>query len=207
MMLDVAGPHVAQGEVVGPATHEGFVGKGVAVLFSGNKGPTDCLLTDLSRTPPPDALDLAKARVATADVALVEAEAARQKAAKAAHAAPPNRTAVIHHPSGDLKKVSLDFDAPGEAYYSNDAAGGCGVVRGEHRCWRHRDWRVGRYEVGSTEGGSSGAPRMTCSIKARCPKGRAPPSRRADAVLSKRLPAALGHYSAAQRRCSTAAET
>ena len=60
----------------------------------------------------------------------------------AAHAAPPNRTAVIHHPSGDLKKVSLDFDAPEEAYYPNDAAGGCGVVRGEHRCWRHRDWRA-----------------------------------------------------------------
>ena len=48
----------------------------------------------------------------------------------AAHAAPPNRTAVIHHPSGDLKKVSLDFDPPEEAYYSNDAAAaGCGARR------------------------------------------------------------------------------
>jgi len=44
--------HGGQGEVVGPAdgTHKG---KGVCVLFLGNKDSIDCLLTELSRVAPP----------------------------------------------------------------------------------------------------------------------------------------------------------
>ena len=41
--------HGQQGEVVGPATAKGYVGKGVEVLFPGNKGAIDCLLTEVRR--------------------------------------------------------------------------------------------------------------------------------------------------------------
>ena len=45
--------HGQQGEVVGPATNERHVGKGVDVLFPGNKGAISCYLTAVSREPPP----------------------------------------------------------------------------------------------------------------------------------------------------------
>ena len=45
--------HGGKGEVVGPATLEGFVGKAVEVRFPGNTNRVDCLLTNLSREPPP----------------------------------------------------------------------------------------------------------------------------------------------------------
>ena len=41
--------HGQRGEVVGPATLESHKGKGVKVLFPGNKGDVDCYLTDLRR--------------------------------------------------------------------------------------------------------------------------------------------------------------
>ena len=41
--------HGKQGEVVGPATSESHRGKGVAVLFSGNKSATNCRLTAVRR--------------------------------------------------------------------------------------------------------------------------------------------------------------
>ena len=41
--------HGGQGEVVGPATLETHKGKGVAVLFPGNKGNIDCYLTQVRR--------------------------------------------------------------------------------------------------------------------------------------------------------------
>jgi len=40
------------GKVKGPATAKDFVGKGVLVMFPGNKGNVNCYLTQLSRTPP-----------------------------------------------------------------------------------------------------------------------------------------------------------
>jgi hypothetical protein len=49
----------------------------------------------------------------------------------------PTDVTVIHHPAGDVKKISQDFDPPG-------------VFQG---FWRIRDW-----DRGVTEGGSSGAP-------------------------------------------------
>ena len=42
----------AKGVVVGPATSESHKGKGLAMQFPGNKGPTRCYLTQLSRTKP-----------------------------------------------------------------------------------------------------------------------------------------------------------
>jgi hypothetical protein len=54
--------HGTQGEVVGPATRRRHRGKGVAVLFPGNKRAVECYLTQARRLPPPTAL-----RVALAD--------------------------------------------------------------------------------------------------------------------------------------------
>jgi len=41
--------HGQQGEVTGPATDEALKGKGVAVLFPGNKGDVNCYLTTVRR--------------------------------------------------------------------------------------------------------------------------------------------------------------
>ena len=41
--------HGQQGEVVGPALGENTKGKGVAVLFPGNKGNINCYLTTVRR--------------------------------------------------------------------------------------------------------------------------------------------------------------
>lgn len=55
----------------------------------------------------------------------------------------PNNTTVIHHPSGDIKKISHDLEQAEESgYYSS------GINH-----WKIIDWNTG-----STEGGSSGAP-------------------------------------------------
>ena len=45
--------HGKQGEVVGPATGERHRGKGVKLLFPGNKGWIECYLTQARRLPPP----------------------------------------------------------------------------------------------------------------------------------------------------------
>lgn len=47
----------------------------------------------------------------------------------------------IHHPAGDVKKITFDVDPGSQATYSNALC-----------------WRVGNWEDGTTEGGSSGSP-------------------------------------------------
>ncbi|MGM0498267.1 MAG: trypsin-like serine peptidase, partial [Bacteroidota bacterium] len=54
-------------------------------------------------------------------------------------------TTTIHHPSGDVKKITKDDDAPVSANY--------GSTYDEYSHWLIEDW-----ELGTTEGGSSGAP-------------------------------------------------
>ena len=57
---------------------------------------------------------------------------------------PSPMSVCIHHPSGDIKKISFDDDplVPTDYYgYSGDG-----------------HWQVGHWEVGTTEGGSSGCP-------------------------------------------------
>ncbi len=54
-------------------------------------------------------------------------------------------TTTIHHPSGDVKKITKDDDPPVSADYGN--------TYDEYSHWLIEDW-----EVGTTEGGSSGAP-------------------------------------------------
>ena len=53
----------------------------------------------------------------------------------------PSAQVGIHHPAGDLKKISFDDDAAIQDTYSGA------------QCWRILDW-----EDGTTEGGSSGSP-------------------------------------------------
>ncbi len=54
-------------------------------------------------------------------------------------------TVTIHHPQGDIKKISLDYDPPVTGDY------GYGLVTNSH-------WRILEWDVGTTEGGSSGSP-------------------------------------------------
>jgi V8-like Glu-specific endopeptidase len=57
----------------------------------------------------------------------------------------PNKTVVIHHPMGDVKKISVDNDPAVSATYSAEY-----VTLGF--------WKVLQWEKGTTEGGSSGGP-------------------------------------------------
>jgi hypothetical protein len=54
-------------------------------------------------------------------------------------------TTTIHHPSGDVKKITKDFDSP--------VTGNYGDTYDEDTHWRIKQW-----DIGTTEGGSSGAP-------------------------------------------------
>lgn len=54
-------------------------------------------------------------------------------------------TVTIHHPAGDVKKISVDTDAPIKGNFG-----------GGYDYMSH--WRILRWETGATEGGSSGAP-------------------------------------------------
>jgi len=62
-------------------------------------------------------------------------------------------TASIHHPFGDVKKISLDEQAP-----SIPAQPGDVPYSGLEDYHYFSYWRILQWEVGSTEGGSSGGP-------------------------------------------------
>ena len=58
----------------------------------------------------------------------------------------PQKSTCIHHPVGDVKKISLDFDSADRSSYSD---------------WGYDDnsfWRINHWDKGTTEGGSSGSP-------------------------------------------------
>ena len=55
----------------------------------------------------------------------------------------PLASTVIHHPSGDVKKITKDFEAAVSTYYDTPAP--------EHH------WRIVNWDLGTTEGGSSGS--------------------------------------------------
>ena len=59
--------HSQQGEVTGPATLETYKGKGVNVLFPGNKGSVLCLLTSVRRRPAVSAATLRLTPTSDAD--------------------------------------------------------------------------------------------------------------------------------------------
>jgi lysyl endopeptidase len=60
----------------------------------------------------------------------------------------PSNTFTLHHPEGDVMKISIDNNAPITASYPSDDA--TYISNGF--------WRVLRWEMGATEPGSSGAP-------------------------------------------------
>ncbi len=61
---------------------------------------------------------------------------------------PAINTTAIHHPSGDVKKISFNDDP---VYPGTWAQGDANVPGGDH-------WNVDNWEDGTTEGGSSGSP-------------------------------------------------
>jgi lysyl endopeptidase len=58
----------------------------------------------------------------------------------------PGNTVSIHHPQGDVKKITIDNDPPVTATYPRN-----GYTTNGH-------WRINHWETGTTEDGSSGSP-------------------------------------------------
>ncbi len=58
----------------------------------------------------------------------------------------PQSTKTLHHPKGDVKKVSVDYDPPGIGSYSAS-----GHVTNSF-------WWIKKWDIGTTEAGSSGGP-------------------------------------------------
>ncbi len=57
---------------------------------------------------------------------------------------PPEHTVCIHHPMGDVKKISVDYNVAVTASFSNEFD-------------ENSHWRILKWDVGVTEGGSSGS--------------------------------------------------
>ncbi len=60
----------------------------------------------------------------------------------------PNQTVCIHHPSGDVKKISIDYNPPSTDTYTDS----------DYTFDDNTHWHIENWEVGTTEGGSSGSP-------------------------------------------------
>ncbi|OYT17366.1 MAG: hypothetical protein B7C24_03040 [Bacteroidetes bacterium 4572_77] len=59
---------------------------------------------------------------------------------------PSDQSVCIHHPKGDIKKISFDYDLTlSDRYLGNSG------IEDSH-------WKIGQWELGTTEGGSSGSP-------------------------------------------------
>ena len=65
---------------------------------------------------------------------------------------PDDGTTVIHHPEGDVKKISFDFEAPEATSDPSD------IPSSFWEFLPHSFWWVKQWDVGSTEPGSSGSP-------------------------------------------------
>ncbi len=61
-----------------------------------------------------------------------------------------NNVAAIHHPQGDVKKISISHDKPYQDNYPDEDKD----VHYKSFC----HWHISRWDVGTTEGGSSGGP-------------------------------------------------
>lgn len=57
---------------------------------------------------------------------------------------------AIHHPNGDVKKISIDYQSPIQGDYTK-VDQSVNFIPNTH-------WRVEKWDIGTTEGGSSGAP-------------------------------------------------
>ena len=68
----------------------------------------------------------------------------------------PDATSTIHHPSGDEKSISFDYDPPTITSYVDDSSPGNGYY-----------YRIGAWDEGTTESGSSGGC-LFDSVSKRC---------------------------------------
>jgi len=59
-----------------------------------------------------------------------------------------SQTVCIHHPNGDVKKISIDYDPPTTGSYTDS----------EYTFDKNTHWHIANWELGTTEGGSSGSP-------------------------------------------------
>jgi len=62
---------------------------------------------------------------------------------------PAQHTTTLHHPRGDVKKISIDDDPPETSYHEEDYLPE--LVKYSH-------WRILEWDLATTEGGSSGCP-------------------------------------------------
>ncbi len=96
-----------------------------------------------------------KAQVDTLDFALVEidnmppAQYRPYWAGWNRSTTPPAPFVTIHHPQGDVKKISLENDNIIATTYNANSIGGDEFVKDAH-------WQVQKWDSGTTEGGSSG---------------------------------------------------
>ncbi len=61
----------------------------------------------------------------------------------------PSQTISIHHPRGDVKKITFDYDAPQNGYHEAD-------YYPQYVLYSH--WRIVEWDMGTTQPGSSGGP-------------------------------------------------
>jgi len=87
---------------------------------------SDFALLELSETPP-DSFNIFYAGWSIQDIAT-------------------DSSVCIHHPSGDIKKITFDYDSLATSKYAGSPGTG------------DSHWRIGQWEDGTTEGGSSGSP-------------------------------------------------
>ncbi len=66
---------------------------------------------------------------------------------------PPENSATIHHPQGDVKKISKDYDPALVEYQTTDPPSWLSKGSIPAAFWRIEEW-----DEGATEGGSSGSP-------------------------------------------------
>jgi hypothetical protein len=70
----------------------------------------------------------------------------------------PSYSVCIHHPYGDVKKISYDFQAPSSPEDLND------IPNSDLRDYYYFSyWWIKEWDIGSTEGGSSGSPLFNAS--------------------------------------------
>lgn len=60
----------------------------------------------------------------------------------------PDQTVCIHHPNGDVKKISMDNNSPNTDSYTDS----------DYTFDENTHWHIANWELGTTEGGSSGSP-------------------------------------------------
>jgi hypothetical protein len=112
-------------------------------LCNGTTGPTDQTISaaDLVATPASWSLDFSLLKLSSdppKDYNVYFAGWNRDTA-------PAASGTSIHHPSGDIKKISFDYDPPVTGNY------GSGTITNSH-------WNILAWDLGTTEGGSSGSP-------------------------------------------------